>query len=122
MARSGAPSGKKFKFKGFENVEFTPAEKEKVVAWLDKTKADPIDCATVLVESGYKVGLGYDDYSSSNTVTLTCKDEGSIYFGYCFTFKHADLGRGLMIARYILDTFLRDELYDLEHRQQMYDW
>lgn len=122
MAKKKAVSTTKFKFKGFENIEFTPAERDAVIAWIDTTKFDPMDCAAVIVEAGYKLGLGYDDYSNSNVVSATCKDPGSIYWGYCFTFKHSDLGRGLQIMRYLLDSALADELYDLEHRERHYDW
>lgn len=113
---------KKFKFKGFENIEFSPLERDNVIAWIETTKFDPMDCAAVIVESGYKLGLGFDDYSGSNVVSATCKDPASIYFGYCFTFKHSDLGRGLQIMRYLLDSALVPELYDLEHKSTNNDW
>ncbi len=122
MARKAPALPAKFKFKGFENVEFTPEEREGVINWIEKTSFDPVDCAVVLVESGYKLGLGYDDYHSCNAITATCKDKTSPYYGYCFTFRHADMGRGLQVMRYLLDTFLATELYDLEHRQRMHDW
>lgn len=122
MARSSSSAGKKFKFKGFENIEFNPEDREAVVAWIKQSKFDPLDCAVVIVEAGYKLGMGYDDYSASTVVSATCKDPGSIYFGYCFTFKHADLGRGLQIMRYMVDVMLTPELYDLEHRPKHYDW
>lgn len=122
MARPTAASGKKFKFKGFENIEFNPEDREAVISWIKEANFDPIDCATVIVESGYKLGMGYDDYASSTVVSATCKDPSSPYFGYCFTFKHADLGRGLQIMRYLLDVMLVPELYDLEHRPHHYDW
>lgn len=122
MARSSASAGKKFKFKGFENIEFNPNDRQAVIDWIDESKFDAMDCATVIVESGYKLGMGFDDYSASNVVSATCKDPGSPYFGYCFTFKHADLSRGLLIMRYLLDKLLVPELYDLEHRPKHYDW
>ncbi len=111
-----------FKFKGFENVEFNDTERGAVLAWIKDANYDPIDCATVLVEAGYKVGLGYDDYSNINVVSLTCKDSNSPYFGTCFTFRHSDIGRGLQIARYLYDTSLIDEIYHLGAQSNRYDW
>lgn len=122
MSRKVPTGETKFKFKGFENVDFSVEDRDVVQAWLKKGRFTPIDCATVLVEGGYKVSLGYDDYSSVNVVSLTCKDAESKYYGTCFTFKHGDLGKGLQIARYLYDTSLKDGLYELGAVKDVYDW
>lgn len=122
MAAKGSNQAKKFKFLGFQNVEFTDDEKTEVVDWIDETDCDVADCITVLVEGNWKVGIGWDDFSQVNVVSLTCKDPTSGYFGYCFTFKHIDVARGLKIARFVYDRYFRDELYSLEKKKAGHDW
>lgn len=122
MTTKGRTSTKKFKFKGFENLEFNDLERQEVIAQVEHNKFDPVDCLVVLVEAGYKVGIGYDDYHACNAISITCKDEGSPYLGYCFVFRHTDLGRGLQVMRYVLDTQLADELYNLEKAGRLHSW
>ncbi len=122
MAAKGSTQVKKFKFLGFENIEFTEEERSRVVDWIDKNDCDVADCITVLVEAKWKVGVGYDDYSQVNAVSMTCKDPSSRYFGYCFIFKHTDVARGLKIARFMFDFYFREELYALEKKNKAYDW
>ncbi len=113
---------KKFEFKGFENVEFTEDEKIEIGKWMTAFGESPIDAVVILVEAGWKVGLGWDDYHSTNQVSITCKEMSSTYAGYCFTLKHDDIGKGLLVFRYLYDHMLKDELYPLNGKSQTYDW
>lgn len=113
---------KQFRFKGFENVEFGAEEQDQVIAWLAKTNFDPIDCITTLVEALYKVGFSYDEFSQINITALTCKDPESRYYGYCFIFKHAEILRGVQMARFVYDGQLKDQLYSLGLVSKSYDW
>ncbi len=122
MSKSRGTPRKKFKFAGFENVEFSGDERQKVIDWIDANDFDLVDCITVLIEAEWKVGFGYDAYNQTNVVSLTCKDENSAYFGVCFMFKHSDVGRGIKIARFMYDFFLRDGLYEMNKKSDTNDW
>lgn len=122
MTKKKVTTQDKFVFKGFENLEFTEAERNAVGSWIDSITDDPFDCIVVLVEAQYKVGLSYSEYHSVNQISATCKDKSSPYFGYCFTFRHSDVRRGLLAMRYIYDSLLAEELYELKAKQNEYDW
>ncbi|KKK82037.1 hypothetical protein LCGC14_2807390 [marine sediment metagenome] len=122
MANQGQNTVVKFKFKGFENVEFSAEERDRVQDWIDKFGEPALDAAVVLVESAYKIGMSYDSYHGVNQVTITCHDKNSRYYGYCFTFKHADLGKAILIFRFMYDHYLKDELYVLGGDIARYDW
>lgn len=122
MARQGKNTKEAFKFKGFENVEFSESERDSIQEWIDKFGESPLDAAVVLIEGGYKLGMGYDSYHSVNQLTMTCQDRGSKYYGYCFTLKHADLGKSILIFRFLYDKFLKDELYELGGDTKRFDW
>lgn len=113
---------KKFEFKGFHNLEFTPDQRQSISHWMKTFGEEPTDAAVVLVEAGYKVSIGYDDYHSTYQVSLTCKDTASTYCGYCFTLKHNDIGRGLLILRYVYDSQLKDEVMPLDQPPGDFDW
>jgi hypothetical protein len=122
VAKKNSSGVGKFKFKGFVNVEFNAAEKARILDWVEAFGEAPLDAAVVLVEARYKIGIGWDDYHSANQVTLTCKDEDSKYYGHCFTLKHADLGKALLIFRFFYDHSLKDGLYVIEGEVDKYDW
>lgn len=113
---------KKFEFKGFHNLEFSPDQKKSILDWMMHFDEQPADAVVVLVEAGYKVSIGYDDYHSTYQVSLTCKDTSSTYCGYCFTLKHNDIGKGLLILRYIYDSQLKNEVMPLDQSTGDYDW
>lgn len=122
MPKRKASNSGKFEFKGFENLEFTDQEKSAVGAWLDVVDGDAIDACTVLVEAEYKVGVSWDDWHGVYSITATCKLKGSMYNGYCFVLKHADVGKGLLVMRYVYDTLLSDELYSIGSNNNRFDW
>ena len=121
MARTKKKTDK-FVFKGFINLSFSVSQREMLKVWQDGPDRDPGDCLQTLLESGYKVGFSYDDYHGTNQVALTCRDPGSSYFGYCFTFKHNDPMRSLVIVRWFYDAFLKDEAYIVEDNTDELDW
>lgn len=113
---------KKWTFKGFENVELTREQ----IAALDETVDDRDglfeDSMQVLVESGFKVSFSYDDYSGSIQGALTCKEPGSLYYGYVFTMRNVSPLRLIAAFRYLWDSFLKDELYSLKGQTSKYEW
>lgn len=113
---------KKFEFQGFINVEFSIDERKAIEKWMTAFAEAPVDAVVVLVEAGWKVGVGWDDYHGTNQVSITCKDLGSSYAGYCFTLKHDDIGKGLLVFRYLYDSMLKDELYPLTQKKKDFDW
>ena len=112
----------KFTFKGFVNLDFTPTQKDALESRLISESWDGGDCIQVLLEEGYKLGFAYDDYHGTNQVSLTCKDLGSPYAGYCFTFKHNDPIRAILICRWFYDSFLKNEEYRVESNGNKFDW
>ncbi len=112
----------KFQFKGFQNILLTSAEKQALADWIDAFSPEVLDSLVVLVESNWKVSTAYDDYHEVYSVSATCKASASKYFGWCFTMKHADLGRAICIMRRIYETMLADGLYSLEGNSKLYDW
>lgn len=122
MARRQAQSGKKFKFKGFINVEFTNEEKDAISQHIIAFEPQAEDSLVVLVEAGYKVSFSWDEYHSVNQVALTCRDSGSKYYGYVITLKHSDIFRSINILRHLYDTALKDGLYPIEVKTRSHDW
>lgn len=112
----------KFEFKGFVNLEFTASQRSMLEDWLVGDIGEPGDSIQVLLEAGYKLGFAYDDYHGTNQVSLTCKDLASTYAGHCFTFKHNDPIRSILICRWFYDSFLRDEVYQVESNGSKFDW
>ncbi len=121
MARNNNKA-KAFEFKGFHNLDFTQDQRIAILDWMTKFEEQPTDAVVVLVEGGYKVGIGYDDYHSTYQMSLTCKDTSSRYCGYCFTLKHGDVGRGLLILRYVYDSQLKNEVLRLDQPTRDFDW
>lgn len=115
-------NGSKFVFKGFINLEFTSEDKNTFSSLLERDGPDLEDSIVTLIESGYKLGFSYDDYHGVNQVALTCKDHASMYFGFCFTFKHASPARSAFACRWFYDTYLKPELYPLPDVKSKYDW
>ncbi len=112
----------KFEFRGFVNLAFTAGELATLEDWLIHGKPDAGDCIQVLLEAGYKIGFSYDDYHDTNQVALTCKDLASIYTGYCFTFKHNDPIRSILICRWLYDSYLKNEDYQIKPDKGKFDW
>lgn len=121
MARKKS-SAKKFEFKGFHNLEFDPEQKAAILQWMDAFPESPTDAMVVLVEGGYKVSIGYDAYHGTYQMSLTCKDTSSEYCGYCFTLKHDDIGRGMIILRYVYDCQLQKGMLAVNEPKNTFDW
>lgn len=113
---------KKFEFKGFVNLEFTLDEKTEILNWVEAFGETPIDALSAIVEGGYKVSCGWDNYHGISQINLTCNEASSSYYGYCFTMKHQDIGRALLVLRWFYDAQLKTELYRLDELRGDYDW
>ncbi len=113
---------KKFEFAGFINLDFTDDEKTNIDAWMDAFGEEPVHAVVSLVEANWKVGISWDDYHSTYQVALTCKDQASSYFGYCFTLKHDDVGKAMLVFRWFYDVMLKEDLYALNEKRKTYDW
>jgi len=122
MSKRAAPKNKKFSFKGFENLHFTEAEQDAITTWLSTFKDSLEDCIVVLAEAGYKVGMSYDDYDGVYQIALTCKDPTSTYHGWCFTLKHSDMSKAVMVVRHVYDKYLKEELWEVATKNNQYDW
>ena len=114
--------GKKFSFKGFVNLEFTVDQRTNILAWMENFGEEPVDALVVLVEAMWKFSLGWDTYHGAYQLSITCHDDTSSYFGRCFTLKHVDPGRGILVLRYIYDSQLKTELYRLDEPVGDHDW
>ena len=112
----------KFKFKGFVNLEFSLEEREAIKMWIEEFEEPGAASAAVLVEGGFKIGLSWDDFHSAYQIAATCRLEGSKYYGYCFTLKHADIERGLLVMRHFYDKALQTEHYNLDDPVSGLDW
>lgn len=122
MTRKSKPPPVKFEFKGFINVMFSHEEQCAVIADLEKKAPEIEDSVVTLVEAEYKVGISYDLRSDAYNIVATCKRERSPYYGYCFTFKHIDLARGLSIFRWFYDHHLAEEAYVLPEKDSKWSW
>lgn len=122
VPRRGKTKPKEFEFKGFINVDFNDAERVEVNTWLDTFKPDALDSIIVLSEALFKVGFSYVEASGLTHVTITCKDASSPYFGYCFTFKHADCEKGVGVMRYLYDGMLAPESFAIGQNRDKHDW
>lgn len=122
MARKGGKLPVKFEFKGFVNVDFTFEQQLNVAHFLETTPTSLEDDMVVLTEAEFKVGCVYEVASDVYGITLTCKQVASTYFGYCFSFKHADLARGMSIMRWFYDNQLAEEAFDLPNTNSRPEW
>lgn len=122
MAQKQKKKPKTFEFKGFVNLEFTPADRQTIADWLSAFSPDVSDSLTVLAEAGYKVGISYNDYHCAFHIAATCKTDGNEYCGFCFTLVHSDPGRGVNIMRYFYDSHLSSGNYKLEQTGEVHDW
>lgn len=122
VTKRGRKKPKEFEFKGFVNLNFNDSEKVVIGEWIETFKPDVVDSLVVLCEAGYKVGFSYSDYHEALQVTATCRYAASKYYGRCFTFIHSDPGRAVAILRYVYDSMLAEELYELEDKNSKYDW
>lgn len=122
MSKRQASKTKAFVFQGFENLTFEPGEQAALTKWIDALEDTLEDSIVVLVEGGYKVGVGYDDYDGVYAVAATCKDRQSRYYGWCFTLKHSDVGKGISVLRRFYEQHLKEELYEVGKRSNKHDW
>jgi len=113
---------RKFVFKGFVNLDFTEDQRAEILSWMKAFGEEPIDALVVLVEAMWKFSLGWDNYAGVYQASLTCHDASSSYFGRCFTLKHADPGRAILVLRYLYDSQLKTELYRLDEPTGDHDW
>jgi len=112
----------KFEFKGFINLEFSADERSEILSSAADFGETGFEAAVILVESGYKIGFSYDDYHGVVQGTLTCRDPGSKYYGYCFTLRHVEIGRIVQVFRYFYDNQLKSELYAMKEQNKAFDW
>jgi len=122
MTRKTKNSTGKFTFKGFVNIEFNDGEKESIGEWIRAFKPELNDCLVTLVESGYKVGISWSDHHDANQIALTCRAENSPYYGHCFVLVHVDVEFAVSVMRYVYDTLLKTELYQVSQSNGKYDW
>lgn len=99
----------KFEFRGFINVSFSYEEQQAIISHLENVPADVEDCLVVMAEAEYKVGIAYDLPGDVYIFTATCKRPESPYYGYCFSFRHVDMARGLAIFRWYYASRLEDD-------------
>lgn len=122
MSKKNSSKPSKFEFQGFINLSFDARQLKDMDAAIEKGLYEPGDCITVLVEQNYKVGFGFDEYHGVVQGTLTVKDPGSPYCGYCFTLKHSEPIRLIRAFRWFMDVYLIPELYDIPVKSSAVDW
>lgn len=112
----------KFEFKGFISVFLTDMQLMELENWGKGTPQELEDHLVVIIEHGYKIGFSFNDYTGAKMVALTCKDQGSVYYGYCFTLQHAEIGRLALACRWIVEDAVVTEAIPLPEESKKYQW
>jgi len=117
-----AKKSTKFVFKGYVNVNLTDPELDQLKLYEDSTDEEVSDRVISVCELGYKIGFSYDAHHGCIALALTCRNEHSMYYGYVFMLTHEEPLRALMAARWLVDTYLIDELYALPDKRRSHNW
>lgn len=112
----------KFVFKGFIPVHLTVDQLHQLETFGQGDPSELDDHITVIIEHGWKIGFSYNDFTGASMASLTCKDEASIYYGYCFTLQHAEISRMALACRWIVEDGAIQEQIVIPDTGKQYQW
>ncbi len=125
MPRNTRPNGndeKKFRFKGFINVEFNDPEKEHFRNWMEEKSVDLVSTMIEKSEEGWKCSFGYDAFNGAYTFALTGKKTGTAYDGYCLMVRHSDDLMLFRLAHYLCHYIVVEESEPLPTSDDRLSW
>lgn len=125
MPKNKKPNGnneRKFRFKGFINVEFNDQEKENFRTWIEGKEVDMVSSMIEKSEEGWKCSFGYDAFNGAYTFALTGKKTGTAYDGYCLMVRHKDDLMLFKLAHYLCHYIVTEETEPLPDIQNELDW
>lgn len=95
----GADSTRAVAMPRFVDVKLTAEQREEFQTW-ESRGGDLVTFLQSLADDGYRVGVSWSGEQQAYTVSLTCRQEGSVNAGLCMTSFARTLSTALWLALY----------------------